>query len=281
MLTKQEMVASLRALGIKEGDTVVVHSSFKSLGPVDGGAETVVAAFLEAVGAEGTVVFPTLCQKDFEHAYENWHLDAPSDIGYLTNYFRKLPDAKRSDQATHSIAAIGKDRDYLTATHGQSGLRYGIYGDTPFSADSPWEKMYLKDAKTVLVGVPTSKITFRHFAEYYYMDKALKFLESTDKYEEMKAEVWCYERFGKMGVWPHVINVNLDDRMREIGKLWQAPCGEAMLTCVSSRAFVDEIFEAFKRHDTHIINVENFSMQIIHWMEAAERLGFVFNGYEE
>ena len=115
MLTKQEMVASLRALGIKEGDTVVVHSSFKSLGPVDGGAETVVAAFLEAVGAEGTVVFPTLCQKDFEHAYENWHLDAPSDIGYLTNYFRKLPDAKRSDQATHSIAAIGKVAPTATA----------------------------------------------------------------------------------------------------------------------------------------------------------------------
>jgi len=36
MLTKSEIVNKLKKLGIFNGDTVLVHSSFKSLGEVEG-----------------------------------------------------------------------------------------------------------------------------------------------------------------------------------------------------------------------------------------------------
>ena len=39
-------------------------------------------------------------QEPWEHIYENWHIDAPSHIGYLTNYFRKLSEAKSTSCST-------------------------------------------------------------------------------------------------------------------------------------------------------------------------------------
>ena len=167
-VNKDAIIKSLQELGIQKGDMVIVHSSFKSMGYVEGGAETVISAFLDVIGAEGTLVFPTLVQKDFENAYETWHMDKPSDVGYLTEYFRKREGSVRSDQATHSVAACGKYAAYLTETHGHTHKRFGDMGDTPFSADSPWQKMYEMDAKTVLLGVDERKITFRHLAEYVY-----------------------------------------------------------------------------------------------------------------
>ena len=122
MVTKNDVIKAAKESGIENGDSVIIHSSFKSFGEVENGADTVVSGFFEAIGKEGTLMFPTLCQNDWKNVYKNWHMDAPSDVGYLTNYFRKLPGAKRSNQASHSVAAIGKDAEYFTKTHGESGL---------------------------------------------------------------------------------------------------------------------------------------------------------------
>ena len=45
-----EIVASLRQMGLREGDGVMVHSSLSSIGHVEGGAATVVEAFLALLG---------------------------------------------------------------------------------------------------------------------------------------------------------------------------------------------------------------------------------------
>ena len=174
IVTRADICKAAVALGLTQGDTVLIHSSFKSLGFVEGGAEAVIGGFRDAIGPQGNLVFPTLCQQDWAHVYENWYMDAPSDVGYLTNYFRKLPDARRSDQATHSVAAQGPDAEYITCTHGQSGRRYGVYGDTPFAADSPWEKMYKMGAKVVFLGVSIRYCTFRHYAEYLFNTELLR-----------------------------------------------------------------------------------------------------------
>ena len=182
IVTRQDIQKTVEELGIKSGDMVIVHSSFKSLGYVEGGAEAVVGGFLDVLGEEGTLVFPTLIQKDFENAYKTWHLDKESDVGYLTNYFRKREGSYRSDQATHSVAACGKLAKYLTETHGHTHKRFGDCGDTPFSDDSPWAKMYKNNTKVVLLGVPDSKVTFRHYAEYLFIEECLKSIEDHPQY---------------------------------------------------------------------------------------------------
>ena len=42
--TRETLTHDLKNLGVELGDTLFIHSSFKSLGPVEGGAGTVVNA---------------------------------------------------------------------------------------------------------------------------------------------------------------------------------------------------------------------------------------------
>ncbi len=238
MVTKNDITSAAKALGIEQGDSLLIHSSFKSFGGVDGGAATVICGFMEAIGEEGTLLFPTLCQNDWEHVYENWHLDAESDVGYLTNYFRKLSLAKRSDQATHSVAAMGRDAVFFTETHGKTGLRYGIFGDTPFSADSPWEKMYQRNTKVVFIGVNMYKCTFRHYAEYCYVEKLLSSVADTEEYEALKHRLWCYERWNEQGVWPHINSEYVRALLDKKSAVAYTKCGDAEIMCVPSQVFV-------------------------------------------
>ena len=209
---------------------------------------------LAHLGPEGTLVFPTICQRDWEHVYENWHLDAPSDVGYLTNYFRKLPGARRSDQATHSVAAMGKHAEYLTATHGVTGRRYGTYGDTPFAADSPWQKMYDMGAKVLFLGCTLRACTYRHFAEYVFMNEYLKKAEGHPEYEGLKAEIWSYDRYSRGGVWAALrADYAAEVMERENpGSMRRAKCGEADLLLFSVPAFVDTALRLLRSFDDGI-----------------------------
>lgn len=249
MLTVAGVKNAFEKLGIENGDTVIVHSSFKSMGEIENGAETVIKGIQQAIGDEGTLVFPTLCGEDWEHVYENWHMDAKSDVGYLTNYFRKLPGALRSNQATHSVAAIGKHAEYITCTHGETGKRYGIFGDTPFSADSPWEKMYELNTKIVFLGVSTMKCTFRHYVEYVYMDKYLKSVENTPDYERLKRQVFTYDRWSEGGVWLNFLNSAVTDRMDKKGLVNYSKCGDADVTMFTAKDFVDECTKIMEEKD--------------------------------
>ena len=60
MVHKEDIVRGLGELGLRPGDVVLVHSSLSSFGYVEGGADAVIDALLDAVGPEGTVMVPTL-----------------------------------------------------------------------------------------------------------------------------------------------------------------------------------------------------------------------------
>ena len=59
VILEARQVAELRALGVRPGMNLLVHSSLKRLGPVDGGAEAVIDALLEAIDPGGTLMMPT------------------------------------------------------------------------------------------------------------------------------------------------------------------------------------------------------------------------------
>ena len=50
MTDKATLVKQFKALGIKEGMTLLVHSSLRRVGKVDGGADTIIDALLEVLG---------------------------------------------------------------------------------------------------------------------------------------------------------------------------------------------------------------------------------------
>src|SRR4051794_34328022 len=58
-LTIESLAASFRACGVQPGQTIIAHTSLRSLGWVIGGAQAYIQALLQAVGPSGTLMMPT------------------------------------------------------------------------------------------------------------------------------------------------------------------------------------------------------------------------------
>src|SRR5690348_8153172 len=69
-ITRSRLVAELRALGVREGGVLLVHTRMSALGWVVGGSGTVVSALLEALGPEGTLMAYASWQEHVYHASE-------------------------------------------------------------------------------------------------------------------------------------------------------------------------------------------------------------------
>jgi aminoglycoside 3-N-acetyltransferase len=154
LVTRASLVAGLYEIGICPGFLLQVHSSLSRLGYVEGGAETVVDALLEAVAPDGTVMMPT-----FNHgAAEVFDLHTtPSRNGAVTEALRRRPTALRSLHPTHPYAAIGQDAASLVAGH--------LEVDT-FDRASPLGKLADMGGYVLLLGVGMSANTAAHIGEW-------------------------------------------------------------------------------------------------------------------
>ncbi len=155
-LSREQIVNDLHSLGLGAGQIVFVHSSLRSLGHVQGGAETVVDAFLDVLGATGTLVVPTFT---FAHGQVDDPIFDPqhdrSEMGAITEAVRTRPGAQRSCHLLHSVAALGEQAASITSVHGPSA----------WAADGPFWQLYEQQAQIVLLGVPYLRCTWFHVIE--------------------------------------------------------------------------------------------------------------------
>ena len=193
----QDMRAALDSFEIEDDSIILTHSSLKAPGLTEGGADGVIKAIADTV-PNGTVVFPTLSQTNWGTVYEDWSLDRPSDVGFISETFRTKYATHRSDNATHSVAAMGKLAKELTDGHAYGPIRYGLFGDHAFSANSPWQRMfdsrmnYGVRAYLLFWGVNMRYNTFKHFSEYRYINHLLNQIRNNEKRAEMKAKLYHY-----------------------------------------------------------------------------------------
>lgn len=112
-MNKEQLVSRFKAIGIKKGMDLQVHSSLKSIGPVEGGPDTIIDALLEVLGPEGTLMMSTV-SGNVNPGQPVFHVDhTPSTVGYLSNVFRKREGAVRSMHPVHSIVALGPKAVFL------------------------------------------------------------------------------------------------------------------------------------------------------------------------
>jgi aminoglycoside 3-N-acetyltransferase len=151
-------IHDFEALGLRQGDTVLMHSSFKSLGPIEGGINTLISALLDMLTDRGTLIVPTL-----SYAYvpvENPMFDVRkthSCIGAVPEFFRQLPGVYRSLSPTHSAAALGRlARD---VTQGQ------LLDETPVGPNSPFKRLAEAGGKLFFLGCGLGPNTSIHGVE--------------------------------------------------------------------------------------------------------------------
>ena len=145
----------LTALHFKPSDTVLIHSSMKSIGPVAGGADTVLDVLMDYFGEYGLLVFPTLSYRNVNAEHPRFDVrKTPCVTGILPELFRQRPGVIRSLHPTHSVAAFGKDAASFTADHENA--------ETPEPKGSPWWKLLERHGKILFIGTGISCNTFLH-----------------------------------------------------------------------------------------------------------------------
>lgn len=160
MHTLASLLDDLKRLGVGPGDRLLVHSSMKAIGAVQGGAETVLDALIHAV-RDGLLLLPT-------HTWQEWNnpggiydpAQEPSCVGILTELFRRRPGVIRSWHPTHSIAGIGAEAGAFLA--GEELTR------TPCPRAGCWGRLYDVGARILFLGAPLRTNTFLHSVEEWH-----------------------------------------------------------------------------------------------------------------
>lgn len=178
LFTVHTLHQDLLKLGLEEGMTVIVHSSFKSLGSwVLGGPVSVILALEQALGQSGTLVMPTHTPDLSDPASwgnppvsRDWWEEIrrqmpPYDpdlipcqwMGVIPETFRKQKGVLRSNHPAFSFAAWGARANEIISPH---SLENGM-GET-----SPLARIYDQNGWVLLLGVDNENNSSLHLAEH-------------------------------------------------------------------------------------------------------------------
>jgi aminoglycoside 3-N-acetyltransferase len=155
-VSREDLVSDFSRLGVPAGGVMMVHSSLRSIGTVEGGAETVVDALLESLGPQGTLVVPTFTfSAPSQPGFIFDPARTPSEMGAISEAARQRAEARRSIHVFHSIAAIGPLAEQIVAAGGASA----------WSDNSPMGQIANGEGHFLLLGVPYTRLTAIHLVE--------------------------------------------------------------------------------------------------------------------
>ncbi|MBX6751910.1 MAG: AAC(3) family N-acetyltransferase [Micromonosporaceae bacterium] len=177
---RAQLVEDLVRLGVAASQSILVHSSMRRYGPVEGGPATVVAALRDAIGPQATLVVPTHTANNsttsdafrratrgmtpaeaaaYEASLAGFDPAVTSSFGMgsVAEYVRTHPGAVRSRHPQTSFAALGPDAAAWMAVHDL---------DCHLGERSPLGALYRADVGILLLGVGYESCTALHLAEY-------------------------------------------------------------------------------------------------------------------
>jgi aminoglycoside 3-N-acetyltransferase len=158
-VTHASLADSLRSLGFSAGDRVMVHSSLKSFGHVEGGPHAVIGALQDVLTEEGLLLMPSFNHGVVFHGGRVGYYDpreTPTENGLIPETFRTLPNVWRSLNPTHAYCAWGRDaerhvnRHHLTLTMGP---------------DAPQGILHREGGLCLFLGTDYFTNTFKHVVE--------------------------------------------------------------------------------------------------------------------
>jgi aminoglycoside 3-N-acetyltransferase len=178
--SREQLAADLRSLGLRRGQDILIHCSLRRIGPVKGGAATLLDALLDVTGPRTTLVVPaqttlnSLTSREFRGAVAGLDEDeraryvaampgfdparTPSHkMGAFAEYLRTRPAAVRSRHPQASFAALGPRARACMSVHDL---------DCHLGDRSPLGWLYAADAAVLLLGAGYTACTAFHLAEY-------------------------------------------------------------------------------------------------------------------
>ncbi|GAB4367245.1 MAG: AAC(3)-VI family aminoglycoside N-acetyltransferase [Kiloniellaceae bacterium] len=152
--SRREVVRQLRALGVQEGGILLVHTAFRAVRPVEGGALGLIGALQDALGPGGTLVMPSWSGDD-DTPFDPDATPAAADLGIVCETFRRVPGVQRS-RHVFACAAAGPAAARLLADP---------LPLPPHIPESPVGRVHDLDGQVLLLGVGHDANTTLHLAE--------------------------------------------------------------------------------------------------------------------
>ncbi|MBQ3074905.1 MAG: AAC(3) family N-acetyltransferase [Clostridia bacterium] len=155
--TKEEIFTQLRAMQAPRDRMVLMHSSLRTVGAVEGGAQGLLDILVDYFTGEGGI---------FCVPVHTWHnLDKPvtldmnsSDncLGYFSTVAAEDPRSYRTESPTHSMAIFGDREKVVALAQGE------LVAETPTAPETCYGKLYEEDGFVLLVGVAHNRNTYLH-----------------------------------------------------------------------------------------------------------------------
>jgi aminoglycoside 3-N-acetyltransferase len=175
MISRQQLVTDLRALGLGSGDVVMTHASVKAVGEVAGGPDEIHLALKDALTTEGTLMMYAGCPRYFDEvgrgnlspseeaeileklpAFDPGMARAARDHGVLVEFLRSYPGARVNPHVARFVA-WGRESESLFASQPW---------DYAFGAGSALERFDALDGRILLLGADHDTVTFLHYVEH-------------------------------------------------------------------------------------------------------------------
>ncbi len=243
-LSTEQLAEQLLALGVKPGGVLLVHTSLRNIGPVEGGPEALIEALRTALGQDGTLLMPSMTDDD-DHPFDPTTTACPG-MGVVADTFWRLPGVLRSD-IPHAFAAAGPKAALITAPHPV---------DPPHGLRSPVGRVYELDGQVLLLGVGHDSNTTIHLAENlagvrYRRAMHVTVLRCGKPARFDYGEIdHCCERFDLVDSWLH-----------ETGLQRKGIVGRSPSRLAGSRDIVDVVLERLSSKETIFLHPKGIDIE--------------------
>lgn len=160
--TLDELLSSLNAVGVREGDIVLMHSSLLNLGrlsevELDDVPGQIIEALVGYLGRSGTLaaLAPYYDYSNRGVPFDTRHSPVSHEVGVLNAVLANHTKAERSANPIFSIAAIGYQAEHIC--NGPNASAFGL--------DSAWDRAVRAGAKILLLGSSFQRLTIVRYIE--------------------------------------------------------------------------------------------------------------------
>ena len=225
---EKQLIKVLLNLGIKKGDTLLVHSSFDNFNGFQGRPQDIIKVLIEVLGPEGNLLMVSMpytsSTSDYLKKTPVFNVQkTPSKMGIMSEIFRRKKGVLRSLHPTHPVLVYGKDASWIAEGHEKCIFPCGV--------NTPFDQFKSLNGKILFFDVPFRTFTFIHFIEDLIKDK-LPFNLYTDEPfnarmidhngEQTAMQTYAFSNIAVQARCPEILEKNLFKRnllkKRRIGK---------------------------------------------------------------
>ncbi len=160
MYTKTDILHQLAKMKVPQNRAVILHSSLKAVGKIEGGPEVLLEALIEHITADGGLLcIPT-------HTWHNIGKEITLDmsqndhcLGAFSTVALNTQKGIRSENPTHSLVVFGDRKKAMAFVENEAFIK------SPTAKDGCYGKLYYENGYVLLIGVAQNRNTFLHAAE--------------------------------------------------------------------------------------------------------------------